>query len=540
MHHLSRRVRALRAAVLAGVAAALLVSTGEALGASPAPAPSAVEPLAFQSSTRTRKQAPRKRPVRRVRRSRARATPVAPIAWTAPNGASALATDLSGMVAARVRSGRFGAMVASITRGDTLFALNAGEMLQPASTMKLLATAVALDRHGPEHTFSTDVLRDAPIGSDGAVTGNIYLRSDADPSMSSRFYRDPNLPMATLARSVVAAGVKRVTGDLVFDATAFDDRKVPEGWKTTYLGAAYAARVSALSLNENVVWVVVRPAGRQAEVTLEPMTTTIPVRSKVRLVGGRGGRIVARRAADGGIDVSGSIGASSGPLRYSLVVDDPAQFTAGALRAALQVAGVTIDGTVRPGKTPGNAEKVASLASPPLSRIVSEMNRESINIVAELLYRDAARATAANGMGTAETALANLREFMQKKVGANPQEVSAYDGSGLSTLDYMTPRAMIQLLSYAHRGPWSSAFHGSLPVAGESELLRMRMRATPAQGNLHAKTGTTNTVVSLAGYVTSRNGEILAFSFVYNGTDRWNAKSTIDAMGATLANFVRE
>jgi len=104
----------------------------------------------------------------------------------------------------------------------------------------------------------------------------------------------------------------------------------------------------------------------------------------------------------------------------------------------------------------------------------------------------------------------------------------------------MTPRAMIQLLSYAHRGPWSSAFHGSLPVAGESELLRMRMRSTPAQGNLHAKTGTTNTVVSLAGYVTSRNGEILAFSFVYNGNDRWNAKATIDAMGATLANFVRE
>jgi D-alanyl-D-alanine carboxypeptidase/D-alanyl-D-alanine-endopeptidase (penicillin-binding protein 4) len=275
-------------------------------------------------------------------------------------------------------------------------------------------------------------------------------------------------------------------------------------------------------------------------VTLEPMTTTIPLRSKVRLVRGRGGRIVARRAADGGIDVSGSIGASSGPLRYSLVVDDPASFTAGALRAALQAAGITVEGTVRPGKTPGDAEKVASLVSPPLSRIVSEMNRESINVVAELLYRDAARKSAQNGVGSAETALSNLREFMEKKVGANPQEIRATDGSGLSTLDFMTPRVMIQLLGYAHKGPWSSAFHGSLPVAGESELLRMRMRSTPAQGNLHAKTGTTNTVVSLAGYVTARNGEILAFSFMYNGTDRWNARATIDAMGATLANFVRE
>jgi D-alanyl-D-alanine carboxypeptidase/D-alanyl-D-alanine-endopeptidase (penicillin-binding protein 4) len=444
------------------------------------------------------------------------------------------------MISTRVRSGKFGAMVVSITRGDTLFAQNAGEMMQPASTMKLFSTAVALDRYGPEHSFSTDVMRDGPLDPDGTVAGSVYLRSDGDPSMSARFYKDPNLPMTTLAQSVAAAGVKHIKGDLVFDATAFDDRKIPEGWKTTYLGAAYAARVSALSLNENIVWVVVQPAGKVASVTLEPVTTTIPVRSKVRLVGGRGGRISARRAADGGIDVSGSIGSLSGPLRYSLVVDDPALFTAGAFRAALQNVGITFDGTVKPGKTPASAEKIAGLPSPPLSRIVSEMNRESINIVAELLFRNAARAGAPNGMGTAATGLANLRDFLQRKVGANPEEIRAFDGSGLSTLDFMTPRVMIELLSYAHKGPWSSAFHGSLPVAGESELLRRRMRSTPAQGNLHAKTGTTNTVVGLGGFVTARNGEILAFSFLYNGNDRWNAKATIDGMGATLANFVRE
>jgi D-alanyl-D-alanine carboxypeptidase/D-alanyl-D-alanine-endopeptidase (penicillin-binding protein 4) len=77
-------------------------------------------------------------------------------------------------------------------------------------------------------------------------------------------------------------------------------------------------------------------------------------------------------------------------------------------------------------------------------------------------------------------------------------------------------------------------------VAGESELLRNRMRQTPAQGNLHAKTGTTNDVISLGGYVTALDGEILAFSFIYNGSERWNAKATIDGMGATLASFVRE
>ncbi len=489
------------------------------------------------AQSRTRRARTKRPTTRRVRATRPAAPP--PVSWTSPRGAAELAGDFASMIDNRIRGGKFGVMVVSLTRGDTLFAHGAGDMMQPASTMKLYSTAAALDRFGPEHTFSTDVLRDSASAPGGEVSGNLYLRGDGDPSMSSRFWKDANLPMNTLARAIAAAGVKRVKGDLIYDASAFDDQKIPDGWKTKYLGAAYAARVSALSLNENLVWVVVRPEGGTARVELEPATSTIPLTSNVRVVRGRGGRIVARQSGDG-IVVSGSVGASSGPLRYSLVVPDPALFTAGALHAALRNAGVTVDGAVKPGKTPGNAVKVAGFASPPLSQIISEMNRESINVVAELLYRDAARAIAPGGMSSADAGLANIREFLSKKVGADPTRINVADGSGLSTLDSLTPRNMIHLLSYAHRGPWSSAFHGSLPVAGESELLRRRMRSTPAQGNLHAKTGTTDTVIGLGGYVTAKNGEIIAFCFLYNGADRWNAKSTMDAMGATLANFVRE
>ena len=98
----------------------------------------------------------------------------------------------------------------------------------------------------------------------------------------------------------------------------------------------------------------------------------------------------------------------------------------------------------------------------------------------------------------------------------------------------------MQVLAYANRAPWSSAYHLSLPVAGQSKLLRRRMHSTLAQGNLHAKTGSTNTVVSLAGYVTARNGELLAFAFLYNGRDLWNARTAMDRMGAALANFNRD
>jgi D-alanyl-D-alanine carboxypeptidase/D-alanyl-D-alanine-endopeptidase (penicillin-binding protein 4) len=113
------------------------------------------------------------------------------------------------------------------------------------------------------------------------------------------------------------------------------------------------------------------------------------------------------------------------------------------------------------------------------------------------------------------------------------------DGSGLSSLNRVSPRALTELLMYANRAPWSREFHETLPIAGMSETLRSRMIHTPAQGNLHAKTGTTNDVIALGGYVTSRSGELLAFSMFYNGRERWNARETIDAVGATLAGFAR-
>ena len=443
------------------------------------------------------------------------------------------------MLLARTRSGEWGAIVVSLTRGDTLLAYNADAMLQPASTMKLFTSALALEHFGPDFTFQTAVLHDGTIGPDGTLSGSLYLRGVGDPSLGTRYFPGES-PMDALARQIVAAGVKHVRGDVVADASAFESRTVPDGWQTRYLGAAYAARVSALSLNENIVWVVVEPDGGKAAVSLEPATTTVPVESSVRVTGGSGGNVSAFRRADGVIQVRGSIGRNSAPRKYSLVVDDPALFTAGALRAALQNAGVAVDGTVHPGETPADAASMATIASPPLSRIVTSMNRESINIFAELLFRGAAHAIAPSEPGSAQTGLSVLRSFLSDKVGAPASAVQVSDGSGLSVLDRLTPRAMIDLLAYAHHTPWGSTFHASLPVAGESETLKGRMRYTPAQGNLHAKTGTTNSVASLGGYVTARNGEILAFSFIYNGSDRWNAKTTMDQMGATMAEFVRD
>ena len=463
---------------------------------------------------------------------------------TEPTSAPALATDLGAMVASQVRSGRWGVLVVSLSRGDTLYSMNPDELFQPASTFKLFTAALALDRLGPNHHFSTDVLRDGSLDSTGTIHGDLILRGGGDPALSNRFLRgDANTPMMLLARLVQASGVRRVTGDLVADATAFEERMVPEGWLPRYLQDRYAARVSALSLNENVVFIAVHPedAGGVARVELEPASSFMGVTSSVRLVkGSRGGNIIVRRTNGGGVEARGWIGTNSVVRRYELVIEDPAAFTAGAFRDALAANGITVSGTVRMGPTSSQAVKVTGLPSPPLDRLISVMNRESINHYAELIYRNTARTQTELPAGSATAGFALLRDFMVRQVGADSNAVHAADGSGLSTLDRVTPRALLQLLAYSHKAPWAASFHASLPVAGESELLRTRMRRTAAQGNLHAKTGTTNSVISLGGYVTAQSGEVIAFAFIYNGSDRWNARETIDAMGVTLASFVRE
>ncbi|HEU6450994.1 MAG TPA: D-alanyl-D-alanine carboxypeptidase/D-alanyl-D-alanine-endopeptidase [Gemmatimonadaceae bacterium] len=528
----------LRVAVGALALASLvaLPTAGRAQGDLEGQAPAVTEAMLPGSAARTSGAA-------RGRGARApRERTVAPASYTAPASEAELASDVGLMLDSRTRSGTWGAIVVSLTRGDTLYSTNADAELQPASNMKLYTTALALDQFGADHQFSTDVLRAGYIDADGTLHGDLILRGGGDPGLSSRYYQGgASAAMDVLAQLVADAGVKRVTGSIIADASAFGDELVPDGWLDRYLQSSYAARVSALSLNDNIVLVAVEPgqSGHAAIVSLEP-ASDIPVSSSVRTVAGKkGGRIIVRNTPRGTIEVRGWIGSRSSTRRYQLVVEKPALFTAGALRHALAERGVAVAGSVKLGETPAGARVVTSLASPPLDRLVSAMNRESINHYAELLFRDAGRAAANDGVGSARNANTLLQRFMTEKVGARPGSVLAADGSGLSVLDRVTPRSLVQLLSYAHEAPWSDAFHASLPVAGESELLRHRMQRTPAAGNLHAKTGTTNNIISLGGYVTARDGELLAFALIYNGTDRWRAREAIDQVGATLAGFTR-
>ena len=536
LRHLGIRQWCAAVVALAAAAPCLPAQAGAAVANVRVMAERATGEARRSGAKRRHKSVASKTAIRRAAKTRVAAP--GPIAYTAPRGGSQLALDLGAILDRASRGGAWGVSVVSLENGDTLFERNADQQLLPASTMKLFTSSVALERFGPDHRFVTEVLREGALGGDGVVHGNLVLRGAGDPSFSRRFTDGASgeTPMDAIARLVAEAGVKRVSGDIVGDATAFEDRMVPEGWRTRYLGAHYAARVSALSYNENLLTVRVKPAGKGVAITFEPALSGIPVVNGVKLVAGRGARIGVKQT-DSGIEVRGSVGASGRGGETQVVMEEPALITSAAFHAALEARGIAVGGAVRLARAASGAPRVAALPSAPLGELVTTMNGESNNHFAELLFRNSARSVGV--VGSAENANILLRRFLWEKAGVQPTSVYAADGSGLSTADRVTPRAMVQLLGYAARATWHEVLEQSLPVAGRTETLRRRMKYTPAMGNLHAKTGTTNDVASLGGYVTSRDGERLAFSFIYNGHDRWRAKEAMDAMGATLANYQR-
>jgi D-alanyl-D-alanine carboxypeptidase/D-alanyl-D-alanine-endopeptidase (penicillin-binding protein 4) len=164
------------------------------------------------------------------------------------------------------------------------------------------------------------------------------------------------------------------------------------------------------------------------------------------------------------------------------------------------------------------------------------INHRSDNLSAELVFRSIGRSV--GGAGTFASGASAVARFLTVEVGIAPTSVQVTDGSGLSMLDAATPRSLVQLLAYERRAPEGAVFWRSLPAVGEG--LQRRMEGTAAEGRLRAKTGTLNDASALAGYVTTAQGEELAFSIIVNGRQRTNrARAVQDRIGVMLAKFSR-
>ena len=445
----------------------------------------------------------------------------------APDRVAQLRVQLDGLIRAYdLEHARWGIKIVSMDRDEILYEKNSRIPVVPASNLKIVTAAAALLRLGPEFRYETKVVTDGSIVN-GRLLGNLLVIGSGDPSISSRILDGDGLSVfRDWADELKQQGIRRIEGSIVGIDHHFDEERVAEGWPAS--DAPYAAEVSALQFNENVIAVRVKPgkSGRMASVRLYPDTRYVRVRNSVITRRGHANRFVAYRTDHSNtIVVRGSIGSRDrSDVRY-ITIHEPATYFAAVFKETLERKGIRSNGyrhgTIEEASllrtNPERYQTLTSYSSPQLRSIVSAMMKSSQNLIADSLSKTIA---AADGQtGSFHAALESIRRVLIP-FGITPQELFMRDGSGLSSYNTITANLLTQILLGMWKHSYFEDFYRSFPVAGVDGTLRNRMTGTIAEGRVHAKTGYIGAVRSLSGYVQSAEGEHLAFALITNDFDQ--------------------
>ncbi len=448
----------------------------------------------------------------------------------------------------------WGVKILSLDTGNVLFEHDAGKLLKPASNAKLYTGALALDRLGPDFRIKTSLLAKTRPSRTGTLRGDLIIYGRGDPSFAARFHHGAHTNLlAPLVAALKSAGVKRVAGDLVGDESFFRGPPLGTQWTWDDLQHYYGAEVSALTVEDNTVDLLISPglmAGASCRIRTLPATDYLRFDNRSRTVEAGGPRDLSLYRPIGGntVYIHGQLPLGSTNWVDAITVSRPGLWFVTLLREELARAGILVSGRVRavdwldresrPDEARGLVE-LASVESPPLSELVARTMKPSQNLYAQLLFLQvgAARHSPTNTAAmTEDLGLAELREFLAG-AGIGRGEVLLEEGSGLSRGALVTPNATVKLLQFMERHRHAKAFCDTLPIAGVDGTLRRRMKATAAFDNARAKTGTLRYVNTLSGYVTTKAGERLVFSLMLNNYDGSDARADLDAMVVMLAEL---
>jgi D-alanyl-D-alanine carboxypeptidase/D-alanyl-D-alanine-endopeptidase (penicillin-binding protein 4) len=453
-----------------------------------------------------------------------------------------------------------GIKVTSLETGRVLFEENGSKLLRPASNMKLYTVAAALDRLSPDYRFVTSVYAVERPDAAGILHGDLTIYGRGDPSIAARFNGgDYFKGINELASQIAAAGVKRVEGDLVGDETYFIGPQYGSGWNWEDLQWWYGAEVSALTSNDNALDLIVKPGssvGAPAVITTGPPDPLLAIVNRV-VTGTKGSKRVLslhRGLAADTLEIQGSIPLDDRGYAAGIGISHPGLLFVYLLRSSLAQRGVVFTGKSRIVPAPAHANgqptsrpvwiEIASMQSPPLSLIAAQTLKPSQNLYTELLLRTLGRVVAPSSGSsdirrTSEDAGIEIVKAFLKEAGVNTGGLSLTDGSGLSRNDMITAEASVQLLTYMGRHRYAAVFREALPIAGVDGTLRNRMKGTPAENNVRAKTGSLSSAASLAGYLTTAGGENLVFSIMVNNypVDTDVRSLCIDPITVLLASF---
>jgi serine-type D-Ala-D-Ala carboxypeptidase/endopeptidase (penicillin-binding protein 4) len=459
-----------------------------------------------------------------------------------------LQRDIDALLAGQALERAFwGVLVKPVDRDEIVYSLNAGKLMTPASTMKIVTLAAAAERLGWDYTYTTRLFAAGTI-ENGSLHGDLVVVGSGDPSIDD-WDGKASLLFADWAAQLKSAGISRIDGRIVGDDNAFDDEGLGQGWAWDDMAASFSASVSALQFNEGSVQLSLAPGasvGARAIVTMSPDYSGLSLNNLISTGSSGSTAVVTRRRFPGTprLELRGLLPLRTRPFSETASVDNPTLYFVTALRRSLVANGVDVLGPAVDiddlDAPPVRVEPpILTHQSPPLSMLAATMMRLSQNLYAETLLKT----IGADGVApaTTESGRAAVRSTLQAWNIATGSLVQA-DGSGLSRYNLITPDAMVAILTHVSRDErLRSGFEAAMAVAGRNGTLENRMRGTPAEGNARVKTGSLTGVRAMAGYVRTGNGEMLAFAIFANNYD--NSPSVInaacDAIVVRLASFRR-
>jgi D-alanyl-D-alanine carboxypeptidase/D-alanyl-D-alanine-endopeptidase (penicillin-binding protein 4) len=444
-------------------------------------------------------------------------------------------------------SGTWGVLIKSLRHDDVLFSWSPRKLLTPASNLKIVTLAAAAHTLGWDHTFETHVLGLGAIDF-GFLDGDLIVRGTGDPSLSED---DGSAQQAfrTWADRLKTQGVNALSGRIIGDDNAFDDEPLGSGWMWDDLDQGYSAGIGPLQINHDAARLTVTPGatvGDAAVAVLSPDGSGLTLRNHVQTTAADAVPRIRTRRLPGTatLDVSGSLPVGAPAILRSVAVENPTLYFASELRAALLASGIDIRGPavdIDALSDPPRVQDAVPLVthrSPPLTVLAETLMKLSQNQYAETLVKTmGARA----GDATFEGGRRVMTELVNSW-GVAPSDLFVADGSGLSRYNLISTHALVTVLSHVHRDArLKDPFERSLPVAGEAGTLADRLKGTRAAGVVRAKTGSMTNVRSIAGYMTTAEGEPIVFAIIANnyGVPGTEIDRVIDTILARVASFTR-
>ena len=454
------------------------------------------------------------------------------------------------------RSATWGILIVDPLANDTLYAHNAPKLFIPASNEKLVTTSVMLERLGPDYRYRTTIAAHGTLNRD-TLNGDLAVIGRGDPTASNHMLKgDAMLPLRKIADSLWQRGVRVITGDVVAAGNAFPGPVAGAGWPWDGLDGASYAGVDELLFNEGLSTIKVRAGANVGDApTVETMPAktypvvhvaalTVAADTSALAAAGRGGR-GGGRGGRGRLSVHNDTGTAVVVLRGEIPVGDSATLSiaqhdpdaayVAALAEALRARGITVARQPASAWNDEHSDSLFTMVSAPLSEILPAILKPSQNQIAEVFLRTIG--LEGTGVGTADSGRRVIeRQFADWKIP--PDGFVVRDGSGLSRNDLISPEAIVDILDVMRRSPNFNLFYESLPIAGVDGTIGTRMRGTPAEANVHAKTGTLQMVRSLSGYVHSADGRLLEFSMLCNN---WTVpQAQVDHVADTIAVWLAQ